>query len=131
MEVFIHFALPKGFRLRQQFESEIDPKLQAVLLGCALYSYQHWGIQWVITSLIRTPEENEALGGRKNSSHLDGRAADNRSRNFTVEQITQLENYVKDTWGPMVHFVHHDSGHGQHIHININRPYASKEWNTA
>lgn len=40
------------------------------------------GMPWVLTSTLRTPEKNKAVGGSPTSAHLDGTGADVRARNW-------------------------------------------------
>lgn len=114
----------KHERMRRQLK-DIDPKLRAVLSDTAFYMYHHFGVNLIITSMIRTVAENTAVGGNKKSAHLDGRAVDIRSHTMTKDQITQLKTYMIGVWDGMVHFLHHDSGAGEHIHININWHHAT------
>ena len=100
----------------------IDGRLRGVFLELAEYLMQKYGIGIVLTCLIRSAEENKAVGGSSTSAHRDGegRAGDLRSRSFTPEQITDIEDHLVQTWGTdFLYVLVHDSGRGPHIHINI------------
>lgn len=122
-------------RTMREFREEIDPKLRAVLLELDHFTVQQFGINLTIVSLIRTLEEQMKLNpDRPNSSHVIdvelrfyGRAGDIRSHIFTVWQSEAVARHIKDTWGDIVHFKHHDSGSGDHFHININRAFATRK----
>jgi len=109
---------------------EIDRRLQAVLLGLDYFTRKSWGIPVFIVCLIRTVEENAAIGGKENSAHLPHRkqAADLRVWELTEEQIAAIKKYLLETWGPdFLCVVTLDHGTGPHIHININFKYLRKE----
>ena len=110
-----------------QYCNEIDPKLRAVLLDIDFWLQRRHGIEVVVTCLNRTPTYNEKIGGRPNSAHLDGRAADIRSFNLPADVLAGLITRVKSIWGDMVHIIHHD-GTAPHIHINVNRSFKSPEY---
>lgn len=122
-------------RTMREFREEIDPKTRAVLLELDYFTVQQFGINLTITCLVRTPQEQMRLNPRRpKSSHVIdielrfyGRGADVRSHVFTPQQAAIIEKHIKDTWGDMVHFKHHDSGSGDHFHINVNRAYATRK----
>ena len=116
-------------RLENQFLHRIDPRLRGVLWELDDWSVRTTGKNITITCLNRTEEENERVGGKKRSAHRCGRAADIRSYLFSEIEIERLVAYLYEVWGPeFLHIVHHDSGHGDHIHININRPFHRKNY---
>lgn len=117
-------------RLEREFNKEIDRRLFAVLIGLAAWMKATWGIPLFIVCLIRTIEENAAVGGKENSAHLPYRkaAADIRVWELTDDQIATIKKYLLDAWGPdFLCVVTQDHGTGPHIHVNINFKYFRKE----
>jgi hypothetical protein len=91
-------------------------------------------IPFVITSTVTTLEEDTKLG-RKSSTHREARAFDLRSSVFNDEQREAFMKYFeakyKDiaaivTGGFRRLVVYHNSGHGAHFHIQIEKKYALK-----
>ena len=80
----------KTDRIRDEFP-RIHPKLQHLLHWLDLWSVQRTGYDAVITTLIRTPAEHQAIYPGQVppplTPHIDGRGADLRSSNYTPEQI--------------------------------------------
>ena len=115
-------------RTMGEFKNEIDPKLRAVLLELDHFTVAQFGTNLTITCLIRTHEEQMIINpNRPNSSHCSARAADLRSSVFIDGEIATIHDHIRQTWGDMVHFKHHDSGSGDHFHLNINRAYATRK----
>jgi uncharacterized protein YcbK (DUF882 family) len=115
-------------RLITEFETKIDFRLRALLRNLQDYMFDRFAKNLVVTCLIRTPEENRMVGGVPYSSHLSGRAADIRSWGMSKGQIGEIKAYLEHVWGPLVYVLHHDSGHGEHIHVNINYRYSIEEF---
>jgi hypothetical protein len=113
-------------RLKQEFRTQVTGMLRAVLLDAACFAWIRWHVKLLVTCLIRTEAENKATNGNPKSAHFRGDAGDLRSHNLTAPQIEELEEYLRHTWGPIVHFRYHDAGTGPHIHINVNYPYHRK-----
>lgn len=115
--------------LKNQFSFWIDPRLRAVLTEADGWSRRTTRKGLLITCLNRTEEENQAVGGRKRSAHCYSRAADIRSWLFSTIEIKRLILHLQEVWGKeFLHVIHHDSGRGDHIHININRPFHRKNY---
>jgi hypothetical protein len=91
----------------------------------------------VITCLLRTPEENEAVGA-ESDSHVTRRAFDVRSSTYTKGQIESIVNYMNTQWtkyaainshGQVRLAVHHKTTQGAlHFHFQINRRYSLPKW---
>ena len=117
-------------RLKDEFDTKIDCRLQFILLNLATYVYERFKKQVVVTCLIRTGAENAATAGSNpQSAHLRGDAADIRSFIYSEEEIQEIIAYLKHHWGPMIHAIFHNpGGNGPHIHININYAYSAKTY---
>lgn len=87
------------------------------------------GLQCVITSGIRSEEENRALRARSNT-HCEGRAFDISVHGWTTDDIDELvidmtEKFkdtgaiTKDGISKPIYF--HDAGNGAHLHIQVRR----------
>lgn len=126
-------GLEAALRLRKEFEQDLDPRLRALILEVARWQYEQWGIPLTITCIIRAFGENEAVGGKPKSAHVRregqkfARASDWRNRDLTPDQQQQRRDYVLTYFNwkvPLLfHCIDHDSGHGEHTHININFSY--------
>lgn len=78
------------------------------------------GLPLHINSAYRTPTHNKAIGGEKNSQHLQGKAADIAARDLTPKQLAKvIEKLIKDGKitvkgiGVYASFVHVDIRSGQ------------------
>lgn len=60
----------KKERLVREFAESITSRLRFILYAAAGWTMQKYGYGIKITELLRTPEENEAVGGVFNSKHL-------------------------------------------------------------
>ncbi len=108
----------------------VDPRLKAFFLGLADHTRQKYDKGIILTCLIRSVEYNLSIGGNPKSAHLpsEGRAGDIRSRTFTAEEAAEIVAWVKMVWGNFIHFIHHNSGNGEHFHANINHPFKRDGW---
>jgi len=103
----------------------ISPRLRALLLEVSHYSQKTWGIVPIITHLLRTQEEQEAIygiGTYKRSPHQYGRAADLRSRIYTIEQVAELVNYLNKEFPRGDKYktaLYHTVGRGWHLHLQV------------
>jgi hypothetical protein len=124
----------KHFKTDSAFQgfSKLHPKMQevakfavdqAILLGVE---------NPVITETVTTKEIDKALG-RVSVSHQQGRAIDLRTWNMNEAQLIKLFNLLSvhyssiGAWtktGIRQLIVHHDSGHGDHFHIQLDRSFA-------
>ena len=83
-----------------------------------LMNEKHPGVKLVITSLYRTQEENDALyhGERQFSWHIQGLAADIRTKNLDSTQRRDVLSFLKESGNfPEVW----SKDEGDHIHIQI------------
>ena len=112
----------------------VDPRLKGLVITVAIWQYIGWGIPFTITGIIRTPDENEAVGGIIKSAHVMqpgqiwARAVDCRNQNLSDEQQCARRKFINEHWNvktmpEMFHVIDHDSGAGDHTHINLNYGY--------
>lgn len=78
---------------------QLDERLQFILEDCARWVTAH-GYQFVVTDMLSEEEHDKALG-RVSTSHLEGRAADIRSKDWPPEFITKFLKFI-------------DAAHGHH-----------------
>jgi hypothetical protein len=92
------------------------------------------GMEFMLTETRTTPEEDKALG-RVSTSHAEGRAVDIRTKDWPeafrtrfIETFTirfgGMGAYSKD--GKRNFLVYHDSGHGAHIHAQLDKTFSIK-----
>lgn len=121
------FKKSKVVRLLLEYDNKIDRRLRAVLMDLG----QHVAVNMAadpitVTCLNRTKVENDRLGGSQYSAHLSGRGVDIRVWNYSDETIEKIRIYLEQTWGcKFLFFKHHNSGSGEHIHLNIRWKFAS------
>lgn len=90
------------------------------------------GMRYEVTSTVSTQEEDEALS-RRSSTHRTGRAVDLSVRGWSEEETKHFIEYFSDKYNHLGAYskasgknkviVHHNSGHGDHIHVQINYRY--------
>lgn len=89
----------------------------------------------MVTETKTTTEIDKALG-RVSESHSDGRAWDFRTWNMTEEQRNSIMSKVNYKYGQYGAFnkigarqllVYHDSGHGAHLHCQLDRSFSVKK----
>ena len=118
------FKKEEADRLLNEFRFKIDLRLQAILFELAVWMARTLSKGLIVTCLLRTVEENKAVNGLPNSSHLDGRAADIRTYLLSKPEIDKLIAHLNAVWGiEFLHTKYHDSGSGLHLHTNINIKY--------
>ena len=113
----------KHDKLKAQFEDFLDPRLQAFMFWLEYYIDLKYKKDVTVTCVNRTLKENKSVGGIKDSAHLVGRGIDIRSWCYSLEEIKQLVKFVNDVWGDFIYITYHNSGSGDHIHINISWKY--------
>jgi len=125
------------FKTKRQAEEFplVSPCLRGLVLDVAFYVGRRYGAPIVITDLLRSPEEQDAIYGDnpeylKNpwkSVHMFGRGCDIRSRNFTHAQIAELLRYIESAWPydpkrPEMHTaIIHSVRLGLHLHLQARR----------
>lgn len=107
-----------------EFSSDkIDPRLRAVLLELDRWFKAKFNYEMTITEILRTQTEEEQLNPTvKHSAHLDGRAADIRTKDMPVEVLEAAKIYLLKWWPmPYAQILFNDRGEKfPHIHIGIN-----------
>ena len=108
----------------------MHPLLQMILTDGAWWAYQR-NLDFVLTDTISTVKEDKKLG-RTSKSHSDKRAADLRSWNWPERDKLEFKEYLTGKYGingALSHsgkirlVVHHDSGHGEHFHIQLHSKF--------
>lgn len=123
----------KNFTAFSRFKF-LHPKAQQIALDSINWALTEGIEHPTITETVTLVEEDQALG-RVSVSHSDCRALDLRSKGFTPDQRTRFEAYLVEKYGDIGAItskgekklvVWHDSGHGEHFHIQLNKTYALK-----
>lgn len=114
-------------RLREEFWDKLHPILRALILEQARWMQREYKTDLVVTCVGRTGAENNAIGGRPHSAHLEFRAIDCRSKHMEVDQKGAFIHRIKHIWPmPVIHALFHTGQTGEHFHINVNRAYRLK-----
>lgn len=126
----------KFFKTESAYQgfSKLHPKMQEVA-KFAIDTALSLGVENpVITETLTTSELDKALG-RVSVSHQQGRAIDLRTWNMSEEQLSTLAYELHMKYGGIGAWtriktrqliVHHDSGYGDHFHIQLDRTFAVK-----
>lgn len=102
-----------------------------------MYHMAEWcllkGYPFVVTETVTTLEEDRTLG-RVSNTHRTGRAFDVSLVGWESIMIRKFMEHFDKEWGPMgaisastgepTLLVRHDSGHGDHIHVQLSRSCA-------
>jgi hypothetical protein len=127
----MEYLMFKTDRIGEEYK-RLDPRCQGVLLAVSQWQFEKWGIPVTITCIIRTSDENAAIGGLIQSAHvlvpgqLYARAWDMRNTDLTTDQRRERRDYILYHWNhgaQMFHARDHDSGAGDHTHVNLNQGY--------
>jgi hypothetical protein len=111
----------------------INATLRSICLEMAEHCRQR-GETFMLTETLTTPEEDKALG-RVSASHQEGRAVDIRTIGWPAEFIELFIAEFSSRFGSMGAItkdgkrkllVYHDSGHGAHIHCQLDSKYKVK-----
>ena len=130
IDIIVGFKEENGLeyrdRLKMEFTDKIHPLLRVVIFYIAYLVATRLRRVLVVTCLVRKPVENENDNGMPNSSHLTGRAADIRTRAMDIQTSDWIIQEVKALFGDKIHIIRHTAGTGDHLHVNVNYPYAGK-----
>lgn len=112
----------------------MSPKLGEVLLDMYQF-FKQGGYEFVITSIIRSYEENKRLGA-KSTSHCEGRAVDIRANhvdyNFTKDFVTYFNHKysnvaaISASTGQPRLVVAHGQGMNFHFHVQLSPKYSTR-----
>jgi len=125
----------------QYFKSQLVED-RAKYLNLQVYDIMYEMIEYIqnelkltpcVTETVTMPEEDKALG-RKSTSHQEGRAFDLRTRDWNADQLAQFIGYFNAKYeslgalnskGEVKFIVYHNSGHGDHFHVQFNRSFST------
>ncbi len=112
--------------LRKDFVIDIHKILQALIWGFAFYMITTHHIKIVVTSLVRSEEENKKVGGSPTSKHrkVYATAADFRTRDWPDGLAKIASNWLEKTWGDLLYVLVEPD----HLHIHL-RPHILKDLN--
>lgn len=105
-----------------------DIRVQSIALFCSEYMEKVWDYGAVITSVLRTTEEQEALiksgaPAVKNSPHLYGRAVDIRLNDFKfikdIGKLVDIINFNFRRIDCLPTALVHGKGAGIHLHLQV------------
>lgn len=114
-----------------QGQNQCSMALIRIMADLIHYSESELGISPVFTETKTTAEIDKALG-RVSKSHQTGRAFDLRTWNYSDEQLKKIYDYLMTNYGHLGAWtklgnrqlvVHHDSGYGDHFHVQIDRSF--------
>jgi hypothetical protein len=134
------FASPNNDHLKPSFRYaknvdpvdflKLDPRVIEMIGGVAKFCKEH-NITFMITSAVRTPKKNKAVGA-KSLTHVQGRAIDFSIKKFwgwTPRTIALLEKYIEKRYGeygiipPLqrqkVLLIHKVAGGAVHAHLQV------------
>jgi uncharacterized protein YcbK (DUF882 family) len=111
----------------------INPKLFLILAFVVDWAEQR-NLPVVITSMIRTPEQNRMLGS-KSSTHCDKRAFDMSSKGWSTDDIDDLIADVSREFEDVGALsasdlksrpvIYHNIGHGSHFHFQVRKKHGT------
>lgn len=120
----------KTAKEKEEFESpKIKGNLKFILLDMASF-FNANGFDFIVTDVLSEVQTDKKLK-RISSSHREGRAADVSVRNIPkdflqiveekFERIYQNEAAISLKTGQPNLILYHNSGHGDHLHIQVRR----------
>lgn len=117
----------KSQREKDEF-LKVSPRVQALTLLTAFKMRQNYKYQAVVTSIFRTPEEQEGLIKAGNpavarSPHSQWRAVDIRLKDFDQkEKLAEIESFLNSEFPRSDGFktgLVHGVGEGLHLHLQV------------
>ena len=123
----------KTEKVKERF-TDLHPRLQGICLEMAEYCRVN-GMPFVLTETATTFEEDKALG-RKSVTHSEGRAVDIRTRDWILPDRQVFMVHFNGRYGNLGALnslgdrnllVYHDSGHGAHIHCQLDTTFKVKK----
>lgn len=128
MLVFKNYPSPEAYNLSEEFHTSLDPLARFAVEDLAAALDKQFGIPLTVTCVLRTPDENAAVGGIQKSAHIPGPDGFGRAVDLRLLPDPKAEAfilaYVALRWGPVVHFIRHNAGTGPHYHMNVNYQYS-------
>lgn len=122
----------KEHKLRLQFESPmLDSRLVTIIYALAGYSCYKYHKSLMITELIRTQEEQDAIYGNNpayqqqkwQSVHQYGRGVDLRIFYFKDDELADMLKWLSNTFTYATPnkftALLHDVGQGKHLHVQV------------
>lgn len=127
----------KYFKTQANFDrfGELAPKMQAIAQFAVDYLIgKGFHAPYYITETVTTAEEDQALA-RVSDTHRTRRAIDLATAGMSLDLIHDLMDALNAKYGSLGAIVHgapvlvvyHNSGHGWHFHIQLNRSFALPE----
>ena len=112
--------------LLRHFIVDIHPMLQALIWGFTCYMLLTHHIKVVVTSLVRSEEENKKVGGSPTSKHRREykMAVDFRTHDWPDGLVEIASNWLKKTWGNLLYILVEKD----HLHLHL-RPHILKNLN--
>jgi hypothetical protein len=107
----------------QFYGGKLWPLARQIVLDAAEYAFQRHGWIFVVTSCIRSAEEDAALGG--SGLHVAGRAVDLSVRGVTKTALKDVNLYVNGTWEydpsrpNLLVWFDKKHGTGPHVHVQV------------
>lgn len=128
----IEFDEPRDEREFKELASR-NPELHQAILEANIFAFENFKKNLVVTMVFRTQAEqdylykNNARYKKKpfKSPHQFWHAVDLRSRTFTADEISRLEDFLNRRLNPKNYYrwtaKNHTVGHGVHFHVQYVR----------
>ena len=125
MWIEIHLKREKPGLLKN-FVTDIHPMLQALIWGFTCYMLLTHHIKVVVTSLVRSEEENKRVGGSPTSKHREEyrMAVDFRTKDWPDGLVKIASDWLQKTWGDLLYILVESN----HLHLHL-RPHILKDLN--
>lgn len=126
----LNLTIKLDFKTKREMDEflKVSPRIQAIALLTAFKMRQNYNYQAVVTSIFRTPEEQEALKKAGNptaarSPHSQWRALDIRLKDFNLkEKLPEIEGFLNSEFPRSDGFktgLVHGVGEGLHLHLQV------------